>query len=79
MTVCKCSWLYFYSITYFNDMYAFNIYIVSILGDLSCMESLILLQIILMAYLFLFLLLLYFEKEIYSFSLPCVMIGTVAH
>ena len=55
MTVCKCSWLYFfYSITYVNDMYAFNTYIVSILGDLSCMESLTLLPIILKAYLFFF-------------------------
>ena len=46
-------------ITYFNDMYVFfvflfvfNIYIASILGDLSCMESSTLLQIILIACLF---------------------------
>ena len=26
-------------VTNFNDMYVFNIYIVFILGDLSCMES----------------------------------------
>ena len=37
----------FYSIIiHFNDTYVFNIYIVFIFGDLSCMESL--LQIILM-------------------------------
>ena len=58
--LCECSWLCFYFITYFNDMYVFlffvlfvfNIYIVSILGDLSGMESSTLLQIILMACLF---------------------------
>ena len=29
----------FYHLYHFNDMYVFNIYIVFILGDLSCMES----------------------------------------
>ena len=54
MAVSKCSQLYFYSIIHVNNKYVFNIYIVFIVGDLSCMESQTLLQIILMACLFFF-------------------------
>ena len=58
--ICECSWLCFYLIAYFNDTYiyiyffpfVFDICIASALGDLSCMESPTLLQIILMACLF---------------------------